>query len=105
MKEGHTARISGQLQHGAKALRCLRAAANSEGVKLPQTFTALVVEALQRSDTSRDTSRDDLRSISSFLLLLTSTDAMALAETAQCQGERRDLPVKLFNMLHALRLE
>ena len=36
---------------------------------------------------------------------MTSTDAMALAETAQCRGERRDLPVKLFNMLHALQLE
>ena len=46
---------SGQIESGPGAFpgfRCLRAAANSEGVKLPQTFTALVVEALQRSDTS-----------------------------------------------------
>ena len=63
-------------------------------------FTVLVGVALQRSD-----SRDDSRSIPSYLPFLISWDAIALAETAQRRGERRDLPVRLFNILHAFRLE
>ena len=61
--------------------------------------------ALQRSDTSWETSRDDLRSTASYFPFLTSWDAIALAETGQWRGECRDLPVRLFKILHAFRLE
>ena len=59
----------------------------------------------QRSDTSCETSRDDSRSIPSYLPFLISWDAIALAETVQWRGERRDLPVRLFNIFRAFRIE
>ena len=68
-------------------------------------FTGLVGVALQRSDTSCEMSRDDSRSIPLYLPFLISWDAIALTETAQCRGEGRDLPVRLFNILHVFRLE
>ena len=63
--------------------RCLRAAANFQKVKLSEMFTGLVGVALQRSDTSCDMSRDDSQSILSYLPLLISWNAIALAEMAQ----------------------
>ena len=61
-------------------------------------FTGLVGEALQRSDTSCEMSRDDSPSISSYLPFLISRDAIALAETAQGQGERHDLSERDLSM-------
>ena len=63
--------------------KCWRAAANSLCEKLSEIFTASGVVALQRSDTSSKTIRDDLRSRPSYLTFLTNSDAIASAETGQ----------------------
>ena len=73
--------------------------------KLSEIFTASGVVALQRSDTSWKTSRDDLQSTASYFPFLTSWDAIASAETKQWRGECRDLPVRLFKIIHVFRLE
>ena len=52
--------------------KCWRVAANSLCEKLSEIFTASGVVALQRSDTSWETSRDDLRSTASYFPFLTS---------------------------------
>ena len=85
--------------------KCWRAASNSLCEKLSEIFTASGVVALQKSDTSWKTSRDDLRSTVSYFSFLTSWHPIASAETGQWQGECRDLPVRLFKILHAFRLE
>ena len=85
--------------------KCWRTAANSLCEKLLETFTASGVVAPQRSDTFWETSRDDLWSTASYFPFLTSWDAIASAETEQWRGECRDLPVRLFKILHAFRLE
>ena len=63
--------------------KCWRAAANSLCEKLSEIFTASGVVALQRSDTSSKTIRDDLRSTPSYLTFLTNSDAIASAEMGQ----------------------
>ena len=68
--------------------------------KLSVMFTGLLGVAHQRSDTSSEMSQDNSRSILSYLPFPISWDAIALAETAQWRGERRDLPVRLFNILY-----
>ena len=85
--------------------KCWRAAVNSLCEKLSDIFTASGVVALQRSGTFWKTSRDDLRSTASYFPFLTSWDAIASAETGQWRGECRYLPVRLFKILHAFRLE
>ena len=77
---------SGQVESGPGAFpgfRCLRAATNSQEVKLSEMFTGLIGVALLRSDTSCKMSRDDSQLIPSYLPFLISWDAIALAETAQ----------------------
>ena len=85
--------------------KCWRAAANSLCEKFSEIFTASGDVALQRSDTSWETSRDDLRSTASYFPFLTSWDAIALAVTGQWRGKCRDLPVRLLKILHAFRPE
>ena len=66
---------SGQMESGPGALpsfKCWRAAANSLCEKSSEIFTASGVVVLQRSDTSSETSRDDLRSTASYFPFLTS---------------------------------
>ena len=99
---------SEKMESGPGALpgfKCWRAAANSLCEKVSEIFTASGVVALQRSDTSWETSRDDLRSTASYFPFLTSWDAIASDETGQWWGEGRDLQVRLFKILHAFRLE
>ena len=65
---------SGQMESGPGALpgfKCWREAVNSLCEKLSEIFTASGVVALQRSNTSLQTSRDDLRSTASYFLFLT----------------------------------
>ena len=83
--------------------KCERAEVNS--VRNSQRYHRSGVMALQRSDTSWETSQDDLQSIASYLPFFTSWDAIASAETGQWEGEFCDLLVRLFNILHAFRLE
>ena len=82
-----------------------RAAANSWWEKLPETFAGCNGSALQRSDTSCKTSRDERRFTPSYFPFLTSCEAIASAETGHWRGDSRDLPVKLFIVFHASRLE
>ena len=98
----------GQMESGPGALsgfKCWRAAVNSLCEKLSEILTASGVVAIQRSDTSWETTRDDLRSTASYFPFLASKDAIASAETGQWQGECHDLPVRLFKIRHAFRLE
>ena len=77
---------SGQIEPEPGAFpgfRYLRAAANSLEVKLSYMFTGLVGLALQRPHSSCEMSRDDSRSIPSYLPFLISWNAIALAGTAQ----------------------
>ena len=85
--------------------KCWRTAVNSLCEKLSEIFTASGDVALQRSDTSWETSRDDLRSTASYFPFLTSWDAIALAITGQWRGECRNLLVRLLKILHAFRPE
>ena len=112
-KGSHTTRISVQLQHGYwfRANRIWVWSFSwfqvfEDSSKLLRSKTVrdvhwIVGVALQKSDTSCKMSRDDWRLISSCLPFLIKWHAIALAETAQWRGERRDLPVRLFNILHA----
>ena len=66
---------SGQMESGPGALpgfKCWRAAANSRWEKLPETFAGCNESALQRSDTSCKTSRDECRFTPSYFPFLTS---------------------------------
>ena len=99
---------SEQMESGPGALpdfKCWKEAVNSLSEKLSEIFTASGFVALQRSDTSWETSQDNLQSTASYFPFLTSWDAIVSAETGQWRGECRDLPVRLFKILHAFRLE
>ena len=66
---------SGKIESGPGALpgfKCWRAAVNSLCEKLSEIFTASGVVALQRSDISCETSRDDLQSTASYFPFLIS---------------------------------
>ena len=66
---------SGQMESGPGALpgfKCRRAAANSRWEKFPETFAGCNGSALQRSDTSCKTSRDERRFTPSYFPFLTS---------------------------------
>ena len=73
--------------------------------ELPETFAGCNESALQRSDTSCETSRDKRRFTPSYFPFLTSWEAIASAETGHWRGDCRDLPVRLFIVFHASRLE
>ena len=105
MKGSHKAKTSEQYQHelctehnksgpGAfPGFRCCRAAVNSQEVKSRETFTRLVVGALQSLDTFLKISQHNLQSTSLYLLFLTSWDAIASAETEDWQEKCCNLPL------------
>ena len=63
--------------------KCWRAAANSFCENLSEIFTAFGVVALQRSDTSSETSRDDLQSTASYF------GRVSTHSNVQCESANR----------------
>ena len=66
---------SEQMESGPGALpgfKCWRAAVNSLGEKLSEIFTGSGVVTLKKSDTSRETSQEDLWSTASYFPFLSS---------------------------------
>ena len=100
--------ISGQIESGPGAFpgfSSWKALVISSGVKSPEILLPVGVGVLQSSDTSLDTSLADSRSFVLKAPFFTSCEAIEFAEMGQGRVVCLDLPVKLFIVLHASRLE
>ena len=81
-----------------------RAAVNSSGENSPEMLHSLDVVVLQRSAVSWRTAQEKSRFIPVYAPFFTTCAAIAFAVTGHVRGARSDLPVKLFKVLHAIRL-
>ena len=90
---------------GAWSVFWVDAQANSSGLKSLVISSSDGVGIFQRSVNSLFSSLADARFLTSYTLFFTSCDAIELAEMGQGRDDRLFLPVRLFNVFHANRVE